>query len=71
MNGKRTEIFPQICKSTAIFKRLRLCLLYQSTMQQNQTSFRWSGITGFYHCNVGIMFRVVQRDILQSCYFTS
>jgi hypothetical protein len=38
MNGKRTEIFPEICKSTAIFKRLRLCLLYQSTKQQNQTS---------------------------------
>ena len=33
MNGKRTEIFPEICKSTAIFKRLRLFALpkYKAT----------------------------------------
>jgi len=35
MNGKRTEIFPEIRKSIAIFKRLHLCLLYQSTKKQN------------------------------------
>jgi len=51
------------------FSSAYICVC-STKVQRNKTKplFWWSGITGLYHCNVGVMFRVVQRDILHSCY---
>jgi hypothetical protein len=69
MNGKRIEIFPEICKSNEISKRLHLYLLYQSTRQQ-KLNLSFGGVELQYFiiatrelCSASCKYK---RDILHS-----